>query len=188
MLKFNKFEDFLTTKQVAEYTTQGNIDMNLGWVRLFCKCGTETEYATAISYYRGINHSPCYVLCENCKDKMTSEELELELKVSLYKAGLKNNYIPIPAPITYLFDDREFLIPRTDGSTSMATVSMDHHKNYVQLSHSFGGWVLYVTWKTSLGDCVGKHVLIDKILELNADNPTIVDAIQKLKKYYPRYN
>ena len=161
------------------------IELQLGMCRLFCPCGTQTEYAisTGIQFVRG--RSACYVLCEECKDKMTEEEFKKKLTLSIYKTGKIWNYIPVP--ITFLFGEQEFLIPRTDGSITVARAANEELKNRVRLSSSLDGYVMYVIWPdpSTEHEFLGKDVSIDKVLELNSDNPSIVDAIQKLKKYYP---
>ena len=179
---FKRIEDYSYYAEI-DFEQYCKVDLQLGWAYLSCSCGTEVTYAKSTGIQFVGNRTACYAMCDECKNKMTEEELNKNIALAIYKTGKAYNYIP--APITHIFGNNEFTIPRTDGSTSIATVSTITLKNRIKLSKHFNGYVLYVSWIDKKNELVGKDVLIDKILELNFDNPLIIDAIQKLKKYYP---
>ena len=111
---------------------------------LNCNCGKRTKSATCIDFKFMTNRTSCYVLCEECKDKLTEEELDYKLKLSTYKTGLTLNNIPVP--LTFLLDKKEFKIPRSNCSVSMANISIFEYKNRVRYSDTLNGYAIYVVW------------------------------------------
>ena len=93
------------------------------------------------------------------------------------------------APLTQLFGNKEFLIPRRHGNITYASVSVfNYYRNTIRYSKRLDEYVINVIWiEPAVKETYfNKDVSINSLLSINKDNIEIVDIIIKLKKYYPQ--
>ena len=188
MSVLENIDDFWTIDKINEIdlSCEPEIKLQIGWCFLNCNCGKRTNSAIQLKYNFFSSRTSSYVICDECKSKLTEDEYNNKIRYTIYyQAKMLKNYI---APLTQLFGNKEFLIPRSNGNKTYASVSVFDYSNTIRFSKILNEYVINVIWiEPSVKETYfNKDVSINSLLTINKDNTEIVDIIKKLKKYYPQ--